>query len=95
MRLFREIGSIYSNRVLILKSIYYRVYDSILSLFNIDNERKTIVNYRKGICKNCKYKKEYNKEECVVPFFDCCSICGCAIDLKVRHKDSHCPIGKW
>ena len=41
---------------------------------------------RLDFCKDCKYFKDALKQ---------CSICGCLMPLKVKLKESWCPVGYW
>lgn len=55
-------------------------------LFNKNNYLKDeiIENNRLKICKKCDFF-----------FSGICKKCGCFMDLKVKLKDSACPINKW
>lgn len=43
---------------------------------------------RMAICRQCVHKRK-------VFTVSQCAICTCVLELKTKHPDEHCPIGKW
>jgi hypothetical protein len=95
MRLFKELKNIWYNKKIIFESFLYTVRDYIYELFGVQTKSYLIYKWRKNICDRCKFKSKDDSEKCVIPKGECCSLCGCMLKLKLRHKDSYCPIGKW
>lgn len=43
---------------------------------------------RMSICQACVHKRR-------VFTVSQCAICTCILELKTKHPDEHCPLGKW
>jgi hypothetical protein len=59
-----------------------------IHLLNPNNYKvpKSIQEKRLDFCKECKFFKDKTNQ---------CSICNCVMPLKVKLKDSWCPVGYW
>jgi len=49
-----------------------------------EDDIESYANKRLNICKSCKYYKFY-----------VCGLCGCFMPVKIKFKNSVCPIRKW
>lgn len=66
----------------------YGVIDAFASVVTGTAEyaEENLQNQRKSICQACEFYRALINQ---------CSKCGCIIFLKVKFKQSECPLGRW
>jgi hypothetical protein len=95
MKFTKRVKLVYQNFGSISHAFLLWIKDGISKLTGKESESQKLYRQRIKICRVCKFKRYNDTEMCVIPFSECCGLCGCTLRLKLRLKEEKCPIGEW